>query len=135
MDFYGGLQSESARDLEGYKGATPLRFHGAVSQPRWQPGLREGSALVLPSLEEGFGLVVPQALNCGIPAIVSDRVGGKDLVRHRENGSIVHAAENAEGPGRRNGKWWSQNPRRIQERHGWEEPARLLIGASQPLFS
>jgi glycosyltransferase involved in cell wall biosynthesis len=133
VDFYGGMQGECARDLEGYRGVTPLRFHGAVSQAALGSALRAGSALVLPSLEEGFGLVVPQALNCGIPAIVSDRVGGKDLVRHRENGSIVPAAD-AEALAVEL-EWWSQNPRRIHERHGWEEPARMLIGASLPLLS
>jgi glycosyltransferase involved in cell wall biosynthesis len=94
VDLYGGTQSESERDLSAYRGATPLRFHGAVSQAALGAALRAGSVLVLPSLEEGFGLVVPQALNCGIPVIVSDRVGGKDLVRHRENGSIVPASWN-----------------------------------------
>jgi glycosyltransferase involved in cell wall biosynthesis len=133
VDFYGGMQSECARDLDGYHGATPLRFHGAVSQTALGEALRSGSVLVLPSLEEGFGLVVPQALNCGLPTLVSDRVGGKDLVRHRENGSIVPAA-NAEALAAEL-EWWSQNPRRIHERHGWEAPARILIDASQPLLS
>jgi glycosyltransferase involved in cell wall biosynthesis len=133
VDFYGGTQNESARDLDAYRGATPLRFHGAVSQAALGAALRAGSALVLPSLEEGFGLVVPQALNCGLPAIVSDRVGGKDLVRHRENGSIVPAT-NAEALAAEL-EWWSQNPRRIRERHGWEEPARILIDATKSLLS
>jgi glycosyltransferase involved in cell wall biosynthesis len=133
VDFYGGMQSECARDLEGYRGATPLRFHGAVSQAALGEALRSGSVLVLPSLEEGFGLVVPQALNCGLPAIVSDRVGGKDLVRHRENGSIVPVAD-AEALAAEL-EWWSQNPRRIQEQHGWEGPARILIDAGRSLAS
>jgi starch synthase len=133
LDFYGGMQSESARDLGAYKGATPLRFHGAVSRAALGEALRAGSALVLPSLEEGFGLVVPQALNCGIPAIVSDRVGGKDLVRHRENGSIVPATNAAALAAEL--EWWAQNPRRIHERHGWETPARTLIDASKLLLS
>jgi glycosyltransferase involved in cell wall biosynthesis len=133
VDFYGGTQSESDRDLAAYRGPTPLHFHGAVSQAALGAALRAGSVLVLPSLEEGFGLVVPQALNCGIPAIVSDRVGGKDLVRPRENGSIVPAA-NAPALAAEL-EWWSQNPRRIHERHGWAEPARILINASQPLLS
>ena len=133
VDFYGPMQSESSQDLADYQGATPLHFHGAVSQPALATGLRAGSVLVLPSLEEGFGLVVPQALNCGIPAIVSDRVGGKDLVRHRENGSIIPVA-NTEALAAEL-EWWSKNPLRICECHGWEEPARLLINASQARLS
>ena len=116
-------------DIDAYKGQTPLTFHGAVSQYALAQGFREGSVLVLPSLEEGFGLVVPQALNCGLPCIVSDRVGGKDLVRHRENGSIF-AVGNAEELAAELA-WWEGNWRPVAERHGWEEPARRVIEASE----
>ena len=88
IDFYGAVLGEARYDLDQYRGATPLNFHGPVSQEALAAAFRGGSVLVLPSLEEGFGLVVPQALNCGLPAIVSDRVGGKDFVRHHENGSV-----------------------------------------------
>ncbi|HEX8309718.1 MAG TPA: glycosyltransferase family 4 protein [Chthoniobacteraceae bacterium] len=128
IDFYGGVASESQHDLAAYKGKTPLEFHDAVSQERLAEAFRGSSVLVLPSLEEGFGLVVPQALNCGLPAIVSNRVGGKDLVRHRINGSIVpvqNAAALAEEL-----VWWEANPRRVTETFGWTEPARQLIAHS-----
>jgi glycosyltransferase involved in cell wall biosynthesis len=85
--------------------------------------------LVLPSLEEGFGLVVPQALNCGLPCIVSECTGGKDCVRHRDNGSIFStgsadalAAELT---------WWSEHPSRTNERFTWTPGARTLIAESQ----
>jgi glycosyltransferase involved in cell wall biosynthesis len=46
--------------------------------------------LVLPSLFEGWGLVVNEAMACSLPVIVSDRVGcAEDLVRHRETGLVV----------------------------------------------
>src|SRR5262249_44146734 len=63
MEFYGAVAGESRQDLDAYRGATPLNFHGAVSQEALAEGFRSGSVLVLPSVEEGFGLVVPQALN------------------------------------------------------------------------
>jgi hypothetical protein len=128
IDFYGGVAGEAQHDLAAYKGKTPLEFHGAVSQERLAEAFRNSSVLVLPSLEEGFGLVVPQALNCGLPAIVSDRVGGKDLVRHRINGSIVpvqNAAALAEEL-----DWWAAHPARVNESFGWTEPARQLIAHS-----
>jgi len=129
VDFYGAVLGEAQADLAGYRGATPLQFHGPVAQPALAQAFRAGSVLVLPSLEEGFGLVVPQALNCGLPAIVSDRVGGQDFVRHRENGSIFPfgdaaalAAELA---------WWAGQPRRITANFGWNAPAQTLITLSQ----
>lgn len=71
----------------------PIRWLGAVSRKRLAEEMRAANVLVLPSLEEGFGLVVPQALACGCPCVVSDRVGAKDLIRHRENGAIVAAGD------------------------------------------
>ncbi len=89
VNFYGAVLGEAKQDLANYHGKAQLKFHGPVSQAALADAFRNAaSVLVLPSLEEGFGLVVPQALNCGVPCIVSDRVGAKDLIRHRENGSI-----------------------------------------------
>ena len=43
--------------------------------------------LVLPSLFEPWGLVINEAMACGLPVIVSDRVGcADDLVRPAETG-------------------------------------------------
>lgn len=46
-------------------------------------------ALVLPSIEEGFGLVIPQALACGCPVIATENTGGPDLFADGEAGYIV----------------------------------------------
>ena len=129
MDFYGAVLGEAQRDLDGYRGKTPLTFHGAVPQAALADGFRTGSVLVLPSLEEGFGLVVPQALNCGLPAIVSDAVGGGDFIRHRENGSIFPARDAAALAGEL--AWWAEHPRRVTENFGWSTPAQTLITHSQ----
>ena len=87
--------------------------------------MRESSVLVLPSLEEGFGLVVPQALNCGLPCIVSDRVGGKDLIRPGENGAIFPVSDAAALANEL--RTFAENPRRTTDNLGWEEPAKRLV--------
>ncbi len=128
VDFYGGVASESRPDLAAYHGATPLHFHGPVSQQSLATAFRQGSVMVLPSLEEGFGLVVPQALNCGLPTIVSDRVGARDFVQHHENGSIFPVAD-AEALAQEL-VWWSENPRSVTARFGWSAPTQKLIELS-----
>lgn len=128
VDFYGAVLGEAKHDLDAYHGATPLHFHGAVGQSELAEAFRTGSVLVLPSLEEGFGLVVPQSLNCGLPAIVSDRVGGGDFVRHRDNGSVFPVSDAlalAEELA-----WWSENRRRVTENFGWSEPTAKLLELS-----
>ncbi|MEA3213634.1 MAG: hypothetical protein QOE70_6691 [Chthoniobacter sp.] len=128
-DFFGMVSSEMKVDLAAYRGLTPLTFHGPVSQTELAGAFRRGSVLVLPSLEEGFGLVVPQALNCGLPAIVSDHVGGKDLIRPGENGAIVPVGDAAALTAEL--IRWAEQPRRVHEQFGWTAPARTLIACSQ----
>jgi len=124
LDFFGAVLGEARRDLDAYRGRTPLEFHGPVSQAQLGAAFRRSSVLVLPSLEEGFGLVVPQALSCGVPCIVSDRTGAKDLIRPGENGAIV-AAQNASALAAELA-WWADHPRRLTETFRWPEPARRL---------
>jgi glycosyltransferase involved in cell wall biosynthesis len=53
--------------------------------------------LVLPSLFEPWGLVVNEAMACGLPIIVSDRVGSADdLIQHGETGLVVGAGSATE---------------------------------------
>lgn len=44
---------------------------------------------VLPSRFDSYGMVVSEALACGLPVIVSEMVGAKDIVTAGENGWIV----------------------------------------------
>src|SRR6185295_10119114 len=54
---------------------------------------RAADCLVLPSRNESFGMVVPEALAAGLPVLVSDRVGAKDLVIEGKTGWIVEAED------------------------------------------
>ena len=49
----------------------------------------DSDVLVLPSLGEGFGLVVTEALACGLPVIVTPNVGASDLVHDGQEGFVV----------------------------------------------
>jgi glycosyltransferase involved in cell wall biosynthesis len=46
---------------------------------------------VLPSVKEGWGMVVTEAAACGTPSIVSDVTGLRDSVRDGETGLVVSA--------------------------------------------
>jgi glycosyltransferase involved in cell wall biosynthesis len=91
--------------------------------------MRTSSVLVLPSLEEGFGLVVPQALACGTPCIVSDRVGARDLISHRENGSIFAVGDSSALAAEL--RFWEEQRVVIQGDFSWRQPARRLISLSR----
>lgn len=49
--------------------------------------------LVLPSVDEGFGMVVLEAMANSVPVIVTDHVGASYFVREANSGIIVNAAE------------------------------------------
>ncbi|MFQ5786442.1 MAG: glycosyltransferase family 4 protein [Thermodesulfobacteriota bacterium] len=49
----------------------------------------QGSVLVLPSLQDSFGKVVIEAMACGLPVIVSENTGAKDVVRNGIDGFVV----------------------------------------------
>lgn len=63
--------------------------HPPLPQDELAHVLGQADALVLPSAEEAFGLVVAQALQCGTPCVVSEHVGAKILIQHTEEGAIV----------------------------------------------
>lgn len=49
----------------------------------------QGSVFILPSLEDGFGLVVTEAMACGLPVICTENTGSKDLIREGKDGFII----------------------------------------------
>ena len=53
--------------------AGAVEFRGYVRDEERPRLYRQARMLVLPSLEEGFGLPVLEAMACGVPVVVSDR--------------------------------------------------------------
>ena len=69
--------------------SSSVRFLGFVNQSRLPEVYCGSDVLVLPSEYEAFGLVVNEAMLCGCPVIVSDRVGARlDLVREGKTGFV-----------------------------------------------
>ncbi|MCY4071056.1 MAG: glycosyltransferase [Chloroflexi bacterium] len=87
---YAGELKKQAQDL-GI--ASRVRFHGAVSQRDLAEYFGGARALVLPSLSEGLGRVVVEAMLTGTP-VIGSRVGGiPDLIRDGENGFLVESGD------------------------------------------
>ncbi|HXJ17034.1 MAG TPA: glycosyltransferase family 4 protein [Candidatus Polarisedimenticolia bacterium] len=76
--------------------AERVRFLGFVNQTQLPAVYRSSDLFVLSSQYESFGVVVNEAMLCGCPVVVSDRVGARfDLVREGQTG-FVYPAGNAE---------------------------------------
>jgi glycosyltransferase involved in cell wall biosynthesis len=77
----------------------------ALAKHQWYPSLphheildlmRNHDILVFPSLFEGFGLVITEAMSQGTPVITTDRTAGPDLIEHGDNGWLIKAGSTSE---------------------------------------
>ncbi len=74
--------------------ADRVRFIGLVKYSRLPEVYAASDVLIFPSEHEPYGLPVNEAMICGIPAIVSDRVGaGMDLIENGENGFVYSCGD------------------------------------------
>lgn len=74
--------------------AERIRWLGFVNQSQLPAVYAASNLLLLPSSYEPFGLVVNEAMLCGCPAIISDRVGAKfDLVREGQTGFVYSCGD------------------------------------------
>jgi glycosyltransferase involved in cell wall biosynthesis len=89
-------------------GSKPLApcpvLDAALSRHRWISSLphneilrlmQEQDVFVFPSLFEGFGLVITEAMSQGTPVITTDRTAGPDIIKNNENGWLVEAGNTA----------------------------------------
>jgi glycosyltransferase involved in cell wall biosynthesis len=86
----GQLESEAA--ALGVAGR--VRFLGFVNQTQLPKVYTAADLMVLPSAYEPFGVVVNEAMLCGCPVIVSERVGAaRDLVAEGRTGFVYPCAD------------------------------------------
>lgn len=73
--------------LKEYEGA--YRLIGFVPNKLLYKYYSQSSVFVLPSIEEGFGKVILEAMSCGLPAIVTTNTAAGDVVRDGKDGFII----------------------------------------------
>ncbi len=71
------------------KKANNVKFIRKLVGPALEEAFLSSSVLVLPSLSDGWGMVVTEAMAHGLPVIVSENSGVKDIVEQDKNGFIV----------------------------------------------
>jgi glycosyltransferase involved in cell wall biosynthesis len=72
----------------------PVSFTGFLNQGQIADAYVSSDVLVIPSFSETWGLVANEAMSCGLPVIVSDRVGcGPDLVVPGKTGAVFPATD------------------------------------------
>jgi glycosyltransferase involved in cell wall biosynthesis len=111
-----------------------VRFLGAVEGERKWALLAGADLLVVPSLNENFGIVVLEALGMGTPAVVTEGVGAAELVDHFDLGKVTACDPEALSAAIRS---LLLSPRRrddigqrgaaiVRKRYGWAGIARMM---------
>ena len=100
-----GMQTEVELTVVGHKAVAHCNaLNEALEKHNWIPSLPHDQILacmsdhdvfVFPSLFEGFGLVITEAMSQGVPVITTDRTAGPDLIKHGEDGWIVPAGSSS----------------------------------------
>lgn len=86
LHIIGGIQG-SGKAFESYKDV--YTYHGAIPQNVLFERYQEFDILALPTVFEGFGLVIPEAMAAGLPVITTQNSFGYEIIKHHQNGSIV----------------------------------------------
>ncbi|GHT09971.1 hypothetical protein AGMMS4956_00580 [Bacteroidia bacterium] len=88
-----GPQEEELKRIAGKN----ITFYGAINNTDLPQYYRNNDVFILPSLSEPWGLVVEEALNNGLPVIISDRVGCRDEVVQDGVNGLIFSLQDADG--------------------------------------
>ena len=112
------LPGELLDNLAGH-----VSFHQSVPREELYRLYRESSLLLFPTLCDGFGQVLTEALSQGLPVLTTARAGAADFIEAGVNGFIVPAAS-ADALEERI-SWCIKNPEAVRKM----EPAALKSAA------
>ena len=81
-------------DTIGQDESLPIYYRGKFTHSAIETVYTSMDIMVVPSLcHETFGLVTLEALSYGVPVLVSDTVGAKDIVKEYDSKFVFHSDE------------------------------------------
>ena len=124
----GAIEPEMRQVMAKYEGS--FRYVGVIARSELYRHYSQASVLVLPSIEDGFGLVQAQAMACGVPVVATANTGATDLFTDGVEGFIVPIRDAREireklrllyeDPARRD-RMGEAALARVREFGGWED--------------
>ncbi len=106
----------------------PMEWLGRLDLPDHIRSYQTSDLFLFPSVEDGFALVVAEALACGLPVITTPNTGASDLIQPGKNGEIVPICD-PPALAQAALKWWERI--RAGERLGGREELKNRLSFQQ----
>jgi glycosyltransferase involved in cell wall biosynthesis len=74
--------------IRGFE-SVDIEIRGGLSDAELAADMKRCDLVALPSIAEGFGLVILEAMACGVPVLCTTSTGGADFIVHRQNGLLI----------------------------------------------
>ncbi len=93
----GGFSSSASLELYGAvhlptafieKHSSGINIYGMRPRSELEQACRAADAMIFPTLADGFGVVVMEAMGAGCPVLCSANAGAAEMIRHNVNGRI-----------------------------------------------
>ncbi len=120
-----------------------IEWLGFVTQTELAKHYQAADCLVLPSRHDSYGMVVTEALASGLPVIISDRVGAKDIIEEGKNGWVVPLGDIESLADRM--LWMVEHrtelepmrvlARRTAEKYSWDDYQKRLVDVLQTILN
>jgi glycosyltransferase involved in cell wall biosynthesis len=85
---YGYYDREVLQALQSM-GVPNVFFHGSVPKVQVIRALQEANVFVLPTIDDGFGVVILEAMAAGLPVITTEHSGGVEIIDEGVNGYVL----------------------------------------------
>ncbi len=135
-----GEIDESLRKVFEAASLDRVEFAGCVPRREVKRYMSSAHVLVLPSIHEGFGMVIAQAMACGCPVIASTSTGFKNIAEHGVHGLSVPTRDSvalaaaftrlADEPGLRDAMS-AACLKRVKELGGWSTYAEGMVSVAR----
>jgi alpha-maltose-1-phosphate synthase len=89
LSIVGNSTPETEHLLYNYKELNNIEFLGQKNKEELVEIYNTHDVLILPSIQESFGLVILEAMSCGVPVIATENTGASDIISDGIDGFII----------------------------------------------
>ena len=85
----GNIDKDLNKKLIKFKKNKNIIFKKSMKQGELKNFYNVSDVFVLNSIEDGFGMVIPQAMACGLPVITTKNTGGSEIIDNDKDGFVI----------------------------------------------